>query len=167
MTSGVTIRSVTSADVPALSALHARVFGPGRFARSAYRVREGRPDLGFSPYCRLAEREGAIVAAVRMTDVSIGGTAGAALLGPLVVGPNVAGQGIGAALMTEAVDAARAGGRSAVLLVGDESYYGRVGFKRVPFGQISLPGPVDLQRLLAVELIPGAVSGLHGIVAAD
>ncbi len=55
------------------------------------------------------------------------------------------------------LDAARASGVRLVVLVGDEPYYGRFGFKPVPPGAITLPGPVNPLRLLAVELAPGAL----------
>jgi predicted N-acetyltransferase YhbS len=50
--------------------------------------------------------------------------------------------------------------------VGDIPYYGRFGFTPVPYGHITLPGPVDPARLLAVELIPGALAGAAGQVKA-
>jgi predicted N-acetyltransferase YhbS len=53
-----------------------------------------------------------------------------------------------------------------VLLVGDMPYYGRFGFQPVPFGQITLPGPVDPARLLALELIPGSLADAAGQVKA-
>ena len=65
------------------------------------------------------------------------------------------------------MEAARAAGIALVLLVGDEPYYARLGFKRVPPGQITLPGPVNPDRLLAAELAPGALAGYSGRVAAD
>ena len=45
-------------------------------------------------------------------------------------------------------------------------YYGRFGFKPVPPGQITLPGPVDPARLLALELVPGALAATTGMVRA-
>jgi predicted N-acetyltransferase YhbS len=54
-----------------------------------------------------------------------------------------------------------------VLLVGDEPYYGRLGFRRIPWGQITIPGPVDPNRLLAAELRPGMLAAYAGMVAAD
>ncbi|MEI9901577.1 MAG: GNAT family N-acetyltransferase [Hyphomicrobium sp.] len=68
------------------------------------------------------------------------------LLGPVAVDTDFAGQGFGKRLITEAMAAAKAGGVSLMLLVGDEPYYGRFGFHPVPPGQINLPGPVDARR---------------------
>lgn len=161
----IATRPVTDADAAAIGALHARVFGPGRFVRTAYRLREGTAFA--SRYCRLAERDGRLVAAIRYTPIRIGETAGALLLGPLAVDPDFANRGYGRRLIAQAHDLARADGLGLVLLVGDMAYYGRLGFVAVPRGQIALPGPVDAARLLALELAPGALAGFVGLVRAD
>src|SRR4029078_13469469 len=106
MSPNVTNRPLTPADFPAVSRLHAKVFGPGRFTRTAYRVREGAPPL--SAYCRAAFLGDRLVAAVRFTPISIGRLGGALLLGPLAVDPDLAGQGFGKRLIGEAVEAAKA-----------------------------------------------------------
>ena len=95
---------------------------------------------------------------IRFTAIRIGGEEGAALLGPLVVDPVEKGKGFGRALVEEGLARARAEGFGLVLLVGDMPYYRRFGFQPVPPGQITLPGPVDFTRLLALELIPGALA---------
>lgn len=163
MSPNVASRPVTPADLPAINRLHAKVFGPGRFTRTAYRIREGTPSI--SAYCRAAFLGGRLIAAVRFTPIVIGGRPGAVLLGPLAVDPEFAGKGFGRRLVSEAMATAKADGVNLVLLVGDEPYYGRFGFHPVPLGQIVLPGPVDKRRLLAAELTPGALADLHGLVA--
>jgi predicted N-acetyltransferase YhbS len=168
MLSKIVNRPVMPDDIPLISALHDRVFGPGRFARTAYRVREQLTGTArdCSPYCRLAVAGGEVIAALRMTEITIGGKDGALLLGPLVVAPEHAGQGYGRALVADAIDAARKGGKKLVVLVGDEPYYGRFGFQRLAPGSITLPGPVNPQRMLAVELADGALADLAGPIAA-
>lgn len=160
----VMFRPPVAADLPAIQALQWRAFSPGRFARTAYRVREGTPAL--TPFCRIVERDGRLIASVRMTALTIGGRPGALLLGPLAVEPEFAGQGYGRALVADALDHARATGIELVLLVGDEAYYGRFGFVPVPPGQITLPGPADPRRILAAELRPGGLECHHGVMAA-
>jgi predicted N-acetyltransferase YhbS len=118
----------------------------------------------FSPFCRVCLVDGRLVAAVRFTEVAIGGREGALLLGPLAVDPAFANRGHGRALAAAAMEDARAAGIALVVLVGDEAYYGRLGFRRVPRGQIALPGPVDPDRLLAAELVPNALVGFSGLV---
>lgn len=155
-------RPVKPADLPAISRLHALVFGPGRFTRTAYRVREGK---GYqSRFCRVALLEGEMVAALRITEVLIGGTPGAALLGPLAVHPNYRGQGFGRQLVREALEEMRNAGLRLVVLVGDEPYYGPLGFVPVPLGEVTLPGPVNPGRILAAELEENALKGFQGLV---
>jgi predicted N-acetyltransferase YhbS len=157
-------RALVAADLPAVSALHAAAFGPGRFARTAYRVREGTPDI--SPFCRGAFVGGELIACLRLTVVSIGGRSPHLLLGPLAVAKAYAGQGFGKALVSEClVDAGKAG-IGVVVLVGDLAYYGRFGFALVPPGQILFPGPVDPHRILAAETTPGALATARGTVVA-
>jgi len=139
--------------------INEEAFGPGRFARAAYKIREGGPHdraLSF-----VALDGGAVVASVRMTPV-VAGAGTAMLLGPLAVRPSHKNIGIGRKLVAMALEAAGAKGEAVVILVGDEPYYGPLGFSRIPRGQVSLPRPVDLDRLLAAELTDGAVSLLQG-----
>ncbi|MGD9503261.1 MAG: GNAT family N-acetyltransferase [Methyloceanibacter sp.] len=156
------IRHEEAGDAPILSQLAAEAFGPGRFARSAYRVREGIAPVAELSLCGVLEGE--LVGGIRFTAINIGGEDGGLLLGPLIVAPAVAGRGYGKALIAEGLDRARSQGFALVLLVGDMPYYGRFGFKPVPGDRITLPGPVDPARLLYVELVPGAIERAAGPV---
>jgi len=165
MSEKILIRTAEPFDVPAIGALHARVFGPGRFARSAYRVREGRRDGNqLSDFCHVAVRGNRLIASVTLSDVKIGGGSGALLLGPIAVDPEFAGQGLGGQLIAEGIADARSAGKAIVILVGDEPYYGRFGFKCVPPGQMTLPGPVNPIRLLALPLKDGAIEAARGVM---
>jgi predicted N-acetyltransferase YhbS len=154
MTPAIVERPVEAGDLPAIRALHAQVFGPGRFARTAYRVREGTPAI--SAYCRAALCGNSLVASLRMTLVAIGGAGPHLLLGPLAVAPAFTGRGFGRSLVSSALAHAKRDGIGLVVLVGDLSYYERFGFASVPPGQISFPGPVNPARILACELTRGA-----------
>jgi predicted N-acetyltransferase YhbS len=155
------IRLENDGDARILSELSAQAFGPGRFTRSAYRVREGvRP---VAPLCLCGLLDGRLVGGIRFTAIRIGGTEGAALLGPLVVDPGEKGKGFGKALVEEGLRRARGEGFDLVLLVGDMPYYARFGFKPVPPSQIVLPGPVDPARLLALELTQGSLGAARGL----
>lgn len=157
-----TILPEVPADGPALSTLAARAFGPGRFARAAYRIREGVPPV--AELCLTGRLNGRLMAGIRFTPIAIGGRSGALLLGPLVVDPEHAGKGYGKALVREGLSGAKAAGYELVILVGDLPYYGRFGFQGVPAGQILLPGPVDPDRLLACELGTTALASWTGLV---
>ena len=151
----------TPADALLVEKLSERAFGPGRFARTAYRLREGaRPDYALSFIARVGTL---VVGANRMTPITLGATP-ALLLGPLVVDPIFHSRGIGAALIARSLEEAKKAGHRLVILVGDEPYYTRAGFKRVPGGRLVMPGPVDPARLLYAELEPGAFEGVSGAV---
>ncbi|MBS7545759.1 GNAT family N-acetyltransferase [Ancylobacter oerskovii] len=170
----ITVLTEKPSDDAAIERLVARTFGPGRYARTAYRLREGNPhrlDLSFTAYIGTM-----LVGSVRLTPIAIGEDA-ALLLGPLTVEPPFRSHGIGRRLVERCLEAAKAeldrqGAATLVLLVGDEPYYGRMGFKRVPPGQVSLPGPVDPARVLVCaldgtppEAVRGPVRKGHGVPA--
>jgi len=157
----LTILPETATDAPAIDRLHERTFGPGRYAKTAYRLREQadhRIDLSFT-----ARTGTLLVGSVRLTPIRIG-EARALLLGPLTVEPAFRERGVGQALIERALAEARAKAEKLVILVGDEPYYGKCGFKRVPAGRVTMPGPVDPARLLVAELADGAFDGVSGAV---
>jgi predicted N-acetyltransferase YhbS len=157
----VTIRPESAADVDAIERLHERTFGPGRYAKTAYRLRERGPH---APALSFTARIGTLlVGSVRLTPIRVG-EAPALLLGPLTVEPPFRARGIGLALIERALEEARARGHKLVVLVGDAPYYARAGFKPVPAGRIKMPGPVDPARLLVAELVPGAFDGVSGTI---
>lgn len=160
----ITVHAIEPDDLPDVLALHARAFGPGRFVRTAYRVREGTQPI--SRFCQMSKVGGELVAAIRFTEVTVGGKPGVLLLGPLAVEARYAGLGYGKRLIADGLENARRAGIALVLLVGDESYYGRFGFKRIGLGRIRMPGPVDPARMLAAELREGALAEYEGLVEA-
>ena len=160
----VTILPETPEDAVAIERLHERTFGPGRYARTAYRIREGaghRLDLSFT-----ARIGTLLVGSVWLTPIRIGETA-ALMLGPLTVEPPFRERGIGRKLIERALENARAKGHRLVVLVGDEPYYGRIGFRRIPKGRAALPGPVDPARLLVAELEAGAFDNVAGAITPE
>jgi predicted N-acetyltransferase YhbS len=157
----LTILPETTDDAPAIDRLNERTFGPGRYAKTAYRLREQvahRLDVSFT-----ARTGTLLVGSVRLSAVRIGDTK-ALLLGPLTVEPAFRERGVGQALIERALKEAAAKGHKLVILVGDEPYYGKSGFKRVPPGRAIMPGPVDPARLLVAELADGAFEGVSGVV---
>lgn len=160
------IAAELAVDVPAREALLDRAMGPGRKRKSSEKLRRGRrPSEGLAFVAR--DASGALVGTVRLWDVRLGeGGKAALLLGPLAVDPSLKGAGIGSALMRHAVTEAARLGHRAILLVGDAPYYGRFGFSADKTGQLSMPGPYERHRLLALGLVPGALDGAHGTLKA-
>ena len=142
--------------------LHGRVFGPGRFARTAFRVRERLPvDPGL---CLIAMDGDRRVGSVWMTPVCIGGEGGC-LLGPLAIDTDYRNRGLGRMLVRTATRMALAMEcHGFVVLVGDEEYYGSMGFKRARPGSIIFPGPVDPERVLVCFGEEGHIEGLAGSI---
>src|ERR1700692_997318 len=148
-------------DIAHIEALVAAGFGPGRTAKSAYRLREGvhaEPGLSF-----VAIEDGILRGSVRFWPLFVG-AAPALLLGPLAVESEQRGRGIGIALMNRGIEEARGLGHRAIILVGDLPYYSRVGFVALQRGNVKFPGPVDPARILALALQDGALEQLAGDV---
>jgi predicted N-acetyltransferase YhbS len=154
-----TIRPERPEDAPLVEALNEKAFGPGRFAKSAYRLREGVEPVHALSF--VAVEEGKLRGSVRFWPVVIGATP-ALMLGPLAVETDLRGRGVGVALMEKGIEAARAGGHAVMILIGDEPYYARVGFAKLPPGRVRFPGPVDSARVLGLSLKPGALVSLAG-----
>ena len=160
------IRAERASDIVAREALLDACFGANRHTRTCQRLRDGRAPaegLAFS-----VVRQGRLVGTVRLWHVSAGGKP-ALVLGPLAVDASCRELGIGAALMIHALAAAKARGHGAVILLGDASYYARFGFSALVSvlgtGALSLPGPFERDRLLALELRDGALDGARGMIA--
>lgn len=159
----ITIRDEIDTDIPAREALLDRCLGERRTAKSSERLREGR--LPAEGLALTAERDGALVATVRLWHVEAGGKP-ALLLGPLAVAPELQGEGLGKAMMREAIRRAAAHGHGAILLVGDAPYYQRFGFTAAPMADLAMPGPVERERFLGLELRQGALQGAAGMLTA-
>ena len=155
------IRAEHAVDAAAREALLDASFGEDRHGRTCQRLRDGRaPAAGLA---LSAVREGTLVGTVRLWHVSAGGRP-ALVLGPLAVDPACREFGIGAALMQQALAAARARGHAAVILLGDAPYYARFGFSPEKTGALVLPGPFERDRLLAIEFQAGALDGAEGMI---
>jgi predicted N-acetyltransferase YhbS len=156
------IRAERASDVAAREALLDACFGLNRHLRTCQRLRDGRAPaegLAFS-----AVRESRLVGTLRLWHVSAGDVP-ALVLGPLAVDPSRRELGVGTALMRQALAAAEAAGHGAVILLGDAPYYARFGFSARKTGELSLPGPFERDRLLAIELREGALDGACGMIA--
>jgi predicted N-acetyltransferase YhbS len=157
----VQIRLAEPGERQAAEALAARSFGPGRFAKSAYRLRDGvRADVRLS---YVAVNAGRIVGTVQYWPVAIGLRL-CALLGPLAVDAEARGQGTGLELMRASLPEAARLGYAAAVLVGDEPYYAKVGFAKLAESAVIFPGPVNPHRVLGLTLDGGGIETIKGAV---
>jgi predicted N-acetyltransferase YhbS len=158
------VRLATPADDAFVDELQAIAFGPGRFARTAFRVRERFPiDPSLS---LIAEVDGTPCGAVWMTPISVGGMKGY-LLGPLATHPNFRKRGAGKLLALEVSKLAMARGEGHfVLLVGDQDYYCPLGWEITTPGNVVFPGPVDTSRVLLLSDDKALATSLKGSIAA-
>jgi predicted N-acetyltransferase YhbS len=155
------LRPERESDSAGIEALVDLGFGPGRFAKTAYRLREGvRPEALLS-FVAEASTNQALLGSVRFWPVRIADRP-SLLLGPLAVKPELRGQGIGISLMQRGIEEAKRLGHGSIILVGDEPYYARVGFARIKPGRLRFPGPVDSARILGLALKNGALDSLSG-----
>ena len=162
----VTIRAEISTDFAAREALLNKVFGAKRLRKTSERLRARRvaaEGLAFSA----TDAKGKLIGTVRLWDIIAGSAGPALLLGPLAVDCKTQCKGIGSALMNHALNEAKRLGHSSVLLVGDAPYYARFRFSVEHTRALHLPGPVERERFLGIELKAQALDGAEGLVIAS
>jgi predicted N-acetyltransferase YhbS len=156
----IRLEEETDADMWEVEGLFDLCFAPGREALSSYRLRDGVPRV--AELCLVARDESGLVAgAIRYWPVQVGGLP-ALLLGPVAVHPTHQGEGLAALLIRESLILARAAGWHRAMLVGDAPYYGRFGFHRLD--AVEMPPPTNPDRVLGIDLAPGAWKGVTGAV---
>jgi predicted N-acetyltransferase YhbS len=156
------IRAERTSDAVAREALLDACFGEDRHMRTCQRLRDGRaPAEGLA--LSAVGKEGRLVGTLRLWHVSAGGVP-ALVLGPLAVDAGCRDLGIGGALVDRALALAKARGHGGVILLGDAPYYARFGFSGHKTGELTLPGPFERDRLLAVELRDGTLDGAWGMI---
>ncbi|MFC3616232.1 GNAT family N-acetyltransferase [Lutimaribacter marinistellae] len=153
------IRPEEAADWWEVEALYDLCFAPGREALSSYRLRDHIPPVrGLS---QIVREDGIVAGAIRFWPVHVG-TADALLLGPIAVHPTHQGEGLGGYLIRAGLEAGREKGWNRVMLVGDAPYYQRFGFTRLE--GVEMPPPTNPDRILGLDLVPGAWQGITGPV---
>ena len=159
--SDVAIMTESSEHEKFIEELNREAFGPARFTRAAHLIRErGGHDKSLSFVLLL---DGNLVGTIRMTPIVVGNANGY-LLGPIVISPKTKSLGLGSLLMQHTIERAKEKHVPFILLVGDEPYYRRFGFFKVAPGKMTMPAPVNPERLLALELSDGAMEEAKGLV---
>ena len=146
----------------AIEALYDRTFGPGHFAKTAERLREGNASV--PAVSRVAVSKGKVIGVCRVWPVRVGtGQVSALFIGPVAVAPSFQGQRLGLTVTGEALEAATAAGWDAALIIGSPRYFGELGFVQVAPERFSFPGPQDMARVMVRDLASSA-DRLHGAV---
>ena len=158
----ISIRKEQPPDIAAREALLDEAFGKRRWRKSSQRLRDGRmPAEGLAFVATDGKR---VIGTARLWTLACGTGEPTLLLGPVAVAADCRNKGVGAALVRRAVAAAGRLGHSAIILVGDAPYYSRFGFSAEKTAGLRMPGPFERHRLLAVELVPGALDGARGLL---
>jgi predicted N-acetyltransferase YhbS len=160
----VRVRHERRGDVAAREQLLDAAFGADRFAKSSERLREGR--VPASGLAFVAMEDDRMIGTIRLWSITAGPNRPCLLLGPLAVAAAAQNRGIGATLMQHALRKAASRRYSAIILVGDIGYYSRFGFSAEMTGALCMPGPYECDRLLGCELVPEALQGARGMIAA-
>ena len=143
------IRLERSDDAAEIDNLHSVTFGPGRYTKSAYRYREKREHLIDISFVLVDQNQ--IIGSVRYWEILVNNTP-ALLLGPIVIHPDYRGRGYGAKLIDYSVNKCNDANHNIIILVGDLSYYSKIGFKRMLGKEITFAGPVNNDRVLYREI---------------
>lgn len=137
-------------------------FGPDRFGRTAYAIRDGvdwLPGLSFATL----DDEDYLVGTIQLWPVALTDPEGRRhpllMVGPVAVMPGRQGEGFGKALISAALAAIAAEAPLPQMLIGDLDYYGRWGFAADHTGGWRCPGPWDPARLLVRHSSPALLPG--------
>lgn len=148
----------------AIEALYDRTFGPGHFAKTAERLREGNASL--PEITRVAVSDGSVIGVCRMWPIFVGTDRTPALfVGPVAVDPGFQGQRLGLTVTGEALEAAIKAGWGAAVIIGAPTYFGELGFETVTSDRFQFPGPQDMARVMVRDLA-GSAAALSGALSA-
>ncbi|WP_341702738.1 N-acetyltransferase [Ferrovibrio sp.] len=154
------------ADAAQIETLLDLTFGSERTQKTVYRLREGVAHLKPLAFVVRRDADAALLGSIRYWPVALGETqVPAVMLGPVAVHPDYQGQGIGRALIRHSLYAATRVGHRICVLVGDKPYYEPFGFTSAADRGLEMPGWVERERFQVMELLPGALTGVAGMVA--
>ena len=153
-----------SQHADAIEALYDRTFGPGHFAKTAERLREGNASL--PEITRVAVEDGRLIGVCRMWPIVVGTDKIPALfVGPVAIDPDFQGQRLGLTVTGESIEAAIKAGWGAAVIIGSPRYFSELGFEKVAPDRFQFPGPQDMARVMVRDLA-GRADDLAGALSA-
>lgn len=164
-------RPETTADFSDIRALVAAAFSRSDEARLVERLRRSDayiPELALVAIAKgEGGSEGELLGHLMLTRLPVrldrGGSLTALALAPVAVRPDSQRRGVGAALVTHALERAAALGFGAVIVLGHPSYYPRFGFLPGSAFGVRCPFDVPGEAFMARELHSGALEGCEGM----
>ena len=151
-----------SGDGSLIEPLLDRCFGFDRHHKTVYRLREGIAPIAELSFAAVASDDG-LLGSLRFWPIRIG-AAPAILLGPLVVKPALQGAGIGRGLLRHGLIRAKRLGAGICVVVGAPDYYSPFGFENAGGRDLILPGLVEPERFQVLEIVPGGLDGVTGLI---
>lgn len=148
MNDSIFIRKEQEIDNTEINTLYTNSFGPGRYAKSAFRYREKYDHLIDISQVLICQNK--LIGSVRFWNILVNNKK-SLLLGPIVMRRDYRGQGFGKRLLKDSILNCKNLGHNLIILVGDLSYYSKVGFKRIGQKKILFEGPVNYERVLYIE----------------
>jgi predicted N-acetyltransferase YhbS len=155
-------------DTQSVEDLLDAAFGPDRFGRTAYRIRQGLQPVDALSFA--LQGDDGLIGVIQCWPVAHHGADGRitnlVMVGPVAVRPDIQGGGHGRALMDKMVESAQAQADGALMMIGDPEYYGRFwGFNADATGAWDLPGPFEQRRLLGLEVNGHRLPAGAGMIA--
>lgn len=148
MNDSIFIRKEQEIDNAEINTLYTNSFGPGRYAKSAFRYREKYDHLIDISQVLICQNK--LIGSVRFWNILVNNKK-SLLLGPIVMHRDYRGQGFGKRLLKDSILNCKNLGHNLIILVGDLSYYSKIGFKRIGQKKILFEGPVNYERVLYIE----------------
>jgi predicted N-acetyltransferase YhbS len=143
------------------SAFEGMEFADGDEPELVVRLRKSE---AFIPELSLvAESAGEILGHILFTKMKIGSHPSLALA-PVAVLPAYHDMGIGGRLIQEGHRLAKNLGYASVIVVGHAAYYPRFGYRRASQWKITAPFDIPDEAFMAIELVPGALDGVSGMI---
>ena len=144
------IRQISNEDNDKIIKLLYKSFGPGRFARSVYRLREKNDrDTEFS---YIYELNNQILSSISYYKTFLNNDINGLLLGPLAVDPEHRGKGYGVELVKYTIALIKKTmAYDFILVIGDYHYYEKFGFKKID-NTFSFYGPVNSEKVLILPI---------------